>query len=519
MIPFTEWRAVYQPIYGKLADRLLYEAHARLPASPDPRSYRELVPTAARRALGEFYTPEWLADFVLDRAGYQGQPLLDPCCGGGVFLTRAGPNATGWDINPIAAGMARKRCPEALIETQDAFTAPRREFDFVVGNPPWVNWRRLSSEYRERIQPLWPAYGLFTATGLHARLGGAMDDLAALMTYACADRYLAPQGRLAFLLPAPLFHSMGGAGFRRFQLPGGFFLRPILVHEIEASEPFEGAATRPVLAIFEKSGTPVMYPVAYHRGGIQCHARPISTDPHSPWSVLPANRTDEYASIRGESRQYRARIGVHSGGAAGVYWIDILEDRGATLLIRNRSTAGKNRFGEVIAEVERALVYPLVRGRDLKGHHATASAHLILPHELDGKPVSESRMREDYPLTFRYFEQFRDFMEQRPHYRQHFAAQRLPYWSMYNVGPYTFARHRVAWREQSSTFGCAVLKQGHIADAKLIIVPCDSAVEAQRLAEFLNSELVRTFVESYVLRTQISTHVLKFVKAPNFRLA
>lgn len=56
--------------------------------------YQNLVPDALRKNIGEFYTPEWLAEFVLDEAGYKGKgvlnkKLLDPCCGSGTFLVHA----------------------------------------------------------------------------------------------------------------------------------------------------------------------------------------------------------------------------------------------------------------------------------------------------------------------------------------------------------------------------------------------------------------------------------------------
>jgi hypothetical protein len=56
--------------------------------------YQHLVPEALRKNIGEFYTPEWLVDFVLNQAGYTGpsileKKLLDPCCGSGNFLIHA----------------------------------------------------------------------------------------------------------------------------------------------------------------------------------------------------------------------------------------------------------------------------------------------------------------------------------------------------------------------------------------------------------------------------------------------
>jgi len=54
--------------------------------------YIGLMPKEVRHLLGEYYTPGWLVEFVLDKAGYIGQPdltLLDPACGSGSFVTHA----------------------------------------------------------------------------------------------------------------------------------------------------------------------------------------------------------------------------------------------------------------------------------------------------------------------------------------------------------------------------------------------------------------------------------------------
>ena len=54
--------------------------------------YQYLVPKELRHDLGEYYTPDWLADFLLGEAGYAGDPavrVLDPGCGSGTFLALA----------------------------------------------------------------------------------------------------------------------------------------------------------------------------------------------------------------------------------------------------------------------------------------------------------------------------------------------------------------------------------------------------------------------------------------------
>ena len=54
--------------------------------------YQDLFPRYLRHALGEYYTPDWLAEHVLDSVDYRGTDrlrLLDPTCGSGVFLLAA----------------------------------------------------------------------------------------------------------------------------------------------------------------------------------------------------------------------------------------------------------------------------------------------------------------------------------------------------------------------------------------------------------------------------------------------
>ncbi len=52
--------------------------------------YQVFVPAALRHALGEFYTPDWLAEHALDTMEWQTKyGLMDPTCGSGTFLLEA----------------------------------------------------------------------------------------------------------------------------------------------------------------------------------------------------------------------------------------------------------------------------------------------------------------------------------------------------------------------------------------------------------------------------------------------
>jgi hypothetical protein len=94
--------------------------------------YQELVESGDRQQLGEFYTPDWLAELSLNDIDYRRGTLLDPACGSGTFLfcavrrlraaglkrneliKTALDSITGIDVHPVAALMAKANILLAL---------------------------------------------------------------------------------------------------------------------------------------------------------------------------------------------------------------------------------------------------------------------------------------------------------------------------------------------------------------------------------------------------------------------
>lgn len=51
--------------------------------------YSSLIDEQIRHDLGEYYTPDWLAEYLIDVLGYEGDPnkkIVDPTCGSGTFI-------------------------------------------------------------------------------------------------------------------------------------------------------------------------------------------------------------------------------------------------------------------------------------------------------------------------------------------------------------------------------------------------------------------------------------------------
>jgi hypothetical protein len=105
--------------------------------------YQELIDPADRSGLGEYYTPDWLAEMMLEDIEYESGSLLDPSCGSGTFLftaihrLRAGGlsgkalveyvmnNIQGLDVHPVAVLMAKANILIALAPEMKA----KRDYD------------------------------------------------------------------------------------------------------------------------------------------------------------------------------------------------------------------------------------------------------------------------------------------------------------------------------------------------------------------------------------------------------
>ena len=198
--------------------------------------YQNLVEPETRHESGEFYTPDWLAELTLREIGYRpGQSLLDPSCGSGTFLFTAirclmaqgvtgqelvdfvFENIMGMDMHPLAVIIAKINYVLAILpHMQDgtrlrqqytipiilanALQVPNRQFDVIVGNPPWIAYRYLQDRtYQIEIKKLARDYELLAPawdTKLHTQM-----ELATLFFEHCSQVYLKTEGIIAFVMP------------------------------------------------------------------------------------------------------------------------------------------------------------------------------------------------------------------------------------------------------------------------------------------------------------------------------
>jgi len=423
------------------------------------------------------------------------------------------------------------------------FLAP---FDYIAGNPPWINWENLPEGYRTETKELWSEHGLFVHKGMDTILGKGKKDISMLMTYVAAEEYLKPDGKFGFVITQSVFKTGGAEGFRKFVTKSKIPLQVFWVDDFSEMQLFEGATNRTAVFILRKghkTSFPVQYAYWRKKGEgktgrfdygatldevigkterLQFVAEPVDIkDPTSSWLTGRPLALRELRKILGNS-EYQAREGVNTGGANAVYWFEVLQDNGdGTVVAKNFTEGAKRQIESVRVRLEKGLLYPLVRGRDVSMWHANPSIHILFVQDVTKRAgMAEKDLSEKYPLTFQWLESNRPLLAARPAYKRFFRADRDPYYSLFNTGDYTKAEWKVAWGEQSSQLEAAVVgkigSKRALVDHKVMTIACDSEEEGHYLAGVLNSTLFRYAVSSYAIEVQMGPHLLDNICVPKY---
>lgn len=351
--------------------------------------------------------------------------------------------------------------------------------DFIAGNPPWVFWHHLPADYREDIRQLMTEEYRIMAGGQSTmkQLGSASKDLSMLFVYVGMHQYLSPEGCLGFVITQTLFQTTAGNEFRRFDLPNGGHFACTRVDDFVAVQPFRKSAGNKTAVMYATKGSKTEYPIAYNvysaardfdredaslAHALECcevatSEAQLSTagDRSSFWVV-----TEEGTERRGFPESMRlkeqARVGINSNLESAFRAEIIKVQRGKRVLVRNVIKNAKRPLPQLEGVIEDSLLLPYMTGRSLGRWDARPAGYYIVPHTAESgmKPIAESVMRTKYPLTYAFLRNFKTDLENRPLHKR--WGKDHPFYSLYNIGPYTFAPYKVVWKRTTRDFAAAV---------------------------------------------------------------
>lgn len=381
-------------------------------------------------------------------------------------------------------------------------------FDVIVGNPPWVRTRSWSGltrrRLRERFTTLrhagWTLGRELAGTG---RGFAAQLDLSALFVERSLE-LLSDGGCLGFILPAKLARALSAGALRRL------LLQETRIRDIEDCSLMTGSlfeATNYPLAlslsrdepsarhvvsvtVHDRTSTPLQLTVA------QADLSLLSGDPEAPWLLAPPEVRTVIRHIQaagpplGADPSRRPSRGIFTG-LNEAFIGDVAEGEVGARLVRLTTAGG-------VSELERELLRPALRGRDLVPWGWTAPKAVIWTHDEQGRPlpglppaVSEHLGAHEYRLRARA-----DLKPDDPFWRV-FRARRHK-WGL-----------RVAWRDLGPEPSAVVLPEevdflgGRVPLISLNTIYQISAAsgeDAHLLAAILNSTVARTYLKAIAER-------------------
>jgi hypothetical protein len=158
--------------------------------------YEFLVEPRVRRELGEYYTPLWLVEMMLNEFDVKNRIVLDPFCGSGTFLVKtfyrkvsegehpdkALGEVVGFDINPLAVAVARAELLIAYLRATEREPENPPHVYHVDTFATWFGEGTLPVAGLENLAKKVQAYlQILVNLGL-VELGGASKVLAILRT-------------------------------------------------------------------------------------------------------------------------------------------------------------------------------------------------------------------------------------------------------------------------------------------------------------------------------------------------
>jgi methylase of polypeptide subunit release factors len=409
---------------------------------------------ATDEAVGSVFTKPEVVDLILDLAGYRtgndrlaAQPLLEPGCGDGAFVIRAvgrmlhseveHGGRIEWDdpvldsairaadISSTAVEAVREQVAGQLIHAgcsvvranelatrwavRTDFLLHRwdRQFDFVVGNPPYVRIehvpRRVLAAYRatfETISDRADLYVAFLEQGL---------------------RLLAPEGVLGFITANRFAKNQYGRAIRSF-ISTGYRVRYYL--NLEHTQPFVGdVSAYPAIVVVDRQRGRPTRAATLESADVQTlnHVRTAALALGPPFAPL-----DEFAEWYPRGAPWVSTSGTEQERLARyVRRLAPLEDAATGTRIGIGVATGADRIfvlPSLDPEIETELQLPLVLARDVRGETIQWSGHHLLnpfcPAD-DGTLVSLA----DHPRFARYLIRHEEKLRSR-----HVAKGRVETW-------------------------------------------------------------------------------------------
>ncbi|MGP5300900.1 Eco57I restriction-modification methylase domain-containing protein [Corynebacterium variabile] len=361
-------------------------------------------------------------------------------------------------------------------------TAMLGQYDVVVGNPPWVDWKSLPSSYRDRVKSLDVASSIFSGDNY---VGGINLNIAALICTTSAAKWLSSDGVLGMLMPDTFLKQRTYEGFRKLAISDAETASIVAIDDWSlAGKPFSPVSQKFLGYFISKSSgrTASSIPVIRYKTkerGLKTSIEKLDLEKSFSFDELVAsrvsqdgNRTNYVICESGEMETFK-KMGSGESQYVGregmrffplellVFKLVDYDSRRSLVEVENvQNPRSRHRVPKGRWKFERDSLRPLIRSADIRPYFVSWNGTLA-PFPFDSNKstrtaVDIKTMRSRWPKLFEYFVRHRDVFVSQSNFTSRLVAKNAPFYSIARSGDYSFAPRYVVFRATGKSMAAVV---------------------------------------------------------------
>ena len=442
--------------------------------------------------FGDFQTPPDLAlaaTQLLKSLNVRVQSILEPTCGRGAFVSAAAAcfpevrSIIGIDINESHLKTAEAAVSKNRVDLRrgDFFKVDWKSVIdkaagpwLIVGNPPWVTSSELGAMESNNLPEKSNFHG---RAGIEAITGKSNFDISEWMLLRYLDWLEGDEGTIAVLCKTAVARKILTHIWKRKQN----HLRSARIYKIDALGHFGAAVDACFFVVeLEEKGQSVSCDV-FSSMDAKIPAQTFGfVDGHLICDVAAFNLRRD---LLGPEHRYIWRSGVKHD---------------CSKVMELATTEGKgyqNGLGETVV-LEDEFVFPMLKSSDIGNGRIHCRGVMLVTQQAVGEDTSYIKSKA--PKTWAYLKRHAALLDK----RGSVIYKNKPQFSIFGVGPYTFA----PWKVAISGFykKLRFVKLGPVDDKPVVLddtiyfLPCWSEEEADFTETLLHSEEAHQFFQSMV---------------------
>ncbi|RKX98374.1 MAG: hypothetical protein DRP55_08245, partial [Spirochaetes bacterium] len=514
--------------------------------------YEEVIEQTQRHGLGEYYTPKWLVELILEEVFSEWDKsippkILDPACGSGTFLVHSAiylknkynlssmeltKYIAGIDINPLAIMVAKTNLALILnnldlcqfqlyncdaLKGNDLFNPKINRYDIIVGNPPWIILRSIKNkDYQNFIKKEMTKYKLINNGDVHLY---TQLDTSVLFFNKCIGEYLHKNGIIGFVMPKSVIgNTHQHKNFRKFEYPT---IKLIKIIDLEEVSPL---FNMPGCVLIGRKGSKNVYPVPLDKYSGQLPNRDLSwQNAKRALSLVKGKYTPK---INGEKKSYyydKFKVGL-SIFPRSFYFVDVQNMDGNFVLVSTSEEiyriVKEPWKHKLIGKIEKDFVFCTLLPWKMVPFGYIEMHPVVLPVFLKNNRYILLDLRDMMRLGYvGLYSWFKDAQRIWDIYKTEKAKERFPYlldrlnYNNLIEFQHPYNRYVVLYnatgkditscivdREELPKFivnDITLFPKGFIADVKTWIFETDSQNEAYYLSAILNSSILNSLIKPF----------------------